>query len=280
MTNDASPGNAPVSHSLAGRTIAIPETRELEVFASMLERRGARVIRCPLVSIHDAPDPQPVLAWCRELARGEWHDLILLTGEGLRRLLSCIDRNEPTLREPFMAALGHIRKITRGPKPAKALRELGLKPEIAAETPTTAGVIASLQAHDLHGRRIGVQLYGTDPNRPLVEFLENAGATVMAVAPYVYADKAEDDAVRALLTDLQAGAIDAIAFTSTPQIARLFAVADEATVKSALGATHVAAIGPVVAESLARHGVAVELMPADAFFLKPLTTALERLFQG
>jgi uroporphyrinogen-III synthase len=102
----------------------------------------------------------------------------------------------------------------------------------------------------------------------------------MAVSPYVYADKAEDDAVRALLTDLQAGAIDAIAFTSTPQIARLFAVADEATVKSALGATHVAAIGPVVAESLARHGVAVELMPADAFFLKPLTTALERLFQG
>jgi len=275
MSNDAS-----VSNALAGRTIAIPETRELEVFASMLERRGARVIRCPLVAIHDAPDPQPVLAWCREFARGEWHDLILLTGEGLRRLLSCIDRNEPTLREAFVAALGRIRTITRGPKPAKALRELGLKPDLAAETPTTAGVIASLKSHDLQGHRVGLQLYGTEPNRPLVEFLETAGATVMPVHPYVYADKAEDDAVRALLADLQAGAIDAIAFTSTPQIARLFAVADEDTVKAALGATHVAAIGPVVAESLARHGVAVELMPADAFFLKPLTTALERLFQG
>ena len=275
MSNDAS-----VSTALAGRTIAIPETRELEVFASMLERRGARVIRCPLVAIHDAPDPQPVLAWCREFARGEWHDLILLTGEGLRRLLSCIDRNEPTLREAFVAALGRIRTITRGPKPAKALRELGLKPDLAAETPTTAGVIASLKSHDLQGHRVGLQLYGTEPNRPLVEFLETAGATVMPVHPYVYADKAEDDAVRALLTHLQAGAIDAIAFTSTPQIARLCAVADEATVKAALGATHVAAIGPVVAESLARHGIAVELMPADAFFLKPLTTALERLFQG
>jgi uroporphyrinogen-III synthase len=269
-----------INSSLAGRTIAIPETRELEVFASMLERRGAKVVRCPLVAIRDAPDPAPVLAWCRAFAQGQCTDLILLTGEGLRRLLSCIDSNEPALREPFVAALGRVRKITRGPKPAKALRELGLKPEIAAETPTTAGVIASLQPHDLHGRRVGVQLYGTEPNRPLIEFLEGAGATVMAVSPYVYADKAEDDAVRALLASLEAGAIDAIAFTSTPQIARLFAVADEATVKAALGTTHVAAIGPVVAESLARRGVAVELMPTEAFFLKPLTSALERLFQG
>jgi len=41
---------------LAGRTVAVPETRELEVFAAMLERRGASVVRCPLVAIHDAPD--------------------------------------------------------------------------------------------------------------------------------------------------------------------------------------------------------------------------------
>jgi len=39
---------------LAGRTVAVPETRELEVFAAMLERRGASVVRCPLVAIHDA----------------------------------------------------------------------------------------------------------------------------------------------------------------------------------------------------------------------------------
>jgi uroporphyrinogen-III synthase len=101
----------------------------------------------------------------------------------------------------------------------------------------------------------------------------------MPVAPYVYADKADDDAVRSLLERLKAGRIDAIAFTSTPQVARLFAVADADTVKAALGATHVAAVGPVVAATLASHGVSVELMPADAFFLKPLTSALERLFQ-
>lgn len=269
-----------ITSPLAGRTIAIPETRELEVFASMLERRGAKVIRCPLVAIRDAPDPQPVLAWCRDFAAGSCDDLILLTGEGLRRLLSCIDRNEPALREPFLASLAQVRKITRGPKPARVLREIGLKPDIAAETPTTAGVIASLKEQSLDGRRVGVQLYGLEPNQVLIDFLQSAGATVRTVAPYVYADKADDEAVRELLTRLQAGGIDAIAFTSTPQVARLFSLADEHTVKAALGATRVAAIGPVVADTLKSHGVAVELMPVDAFFLKPLTTALERLFNA
>src|SRR5215510_10972850 len=67
--------------TLAGRTIAVPETRELDVFASMLERRGATVLRCPLVTILDAPDPVPVLDWIRWFVSGACDDLILLTGE-------------------------------------------------------------------------------------------------------------------------------------------------------------------------------------------------------
>ena len=37
----------------------------------------------------------------------------------------------------------------------------------------------------------------------------------------------------------------------------------------------VAAVGPVVADALAKHGVRVRLMPADSFFMKPLATAME-----
>ena len=107
-----------LSDVLQQRVIAVPETRELDVFAGLLERRGARVWRCPLVSIVDAPDPQPVLSWLRYFAAGSCDDLILLTGEGLRRLVSCIQRHEPALHTPFLAALGRVRRITRGPKPA------------------------------------------------------------------------------------------------------------------------------------------------------------------
>ncbi|HVW71316.1 MAG TPA: uroporphyrinogen-III synthase [Steroidobacteraceae bacterium] len=260
---------------LAGRVVAVPETREIEVFAAMLERRGAQVIRCPLVTIRDAPDPGPVLQWSRELAAGAFDDLILLTGEGLRRILSCIDRHEPALRERFVAALSSLRKITRGPKPARALRELGMKPDIAAERPTTEGVIAGLRAFDLKGHRFGVQLYGTEPNLPLVWFLQSAGASVDTVAPYVYADAADDAAVLSLLERLRSGGVDAIAFTSTPQVERLFSVAPEPVVIEALGKTVVAAVGPVVAETLHKHGVQARVMPEESFFLKPLTSVLE-----
>lgn len=261
--------------TLGGRTIAVPETRELEVFAGLLERRGARVIRCPLVAIRDAPAPGAVLEWSRRLAAGSFDDLILLTGEGLRRILSCIEEHEPTLRPRFLEALARVRTVTRGPKPAKALRELGLKPAIAAERPTTEGVIGSLRSLELRGRRVGVQLYGTEPNRPLIEFLEGAGAIVASVAPYVYADAAESQAVLNLIEELRAGCIDAIAFTSSAQIERLISLTSEEAVRSALAHTVVAAVGPVVAQTLRGHGIAAQAMPEEAFFLKPLTSVLE-----
>jgi uroporphyrinogen-III synthase len=260
---------------LSGRTIAVPETRELDVFAGLLERRGASVLRCPLVAIRDAPDPAPVLAWIREFAHGDCDDLILLTGEGLRRLMGCIEQHAPALKEPFLRELGRVRKITRGPKPARALKELGLAADLPASAPTTQGVIHTLRQVTIAGHRVGLQLYGTEPNFPLVEFLQGAGARVLTVAPYEYADAVDDQTVRSLLGRMASGTVDAIAFTSASQVERLFNVESEAVVRQALGRTLVAAIGPVVAAALEARGVQPRVMPADSFFLKPLTAALE-----
>lgn len=271
-----------IEQALAGRRIAVPETRELDVFADLLTRRGAQVLRCPLVSILDAPDPVPVLTWIREFNTGACDDLILLTGEGLRRLLSCITQHAPELREGFLAQLAQVRKITRGPKPAKALRELGLKPDLSPTEPTTAGIITTLRVENLQGRRVGVQLYGSEPNLPLMEFLRAAGAAPKPVSPYVYADSAADGEVRKLIEQLAQGALDAIAFTSMAQVDRLFKLADQSALQNELAAglarTLVAVVGPVVADALRARGVRVDLMPADSYFLKPLTQALcERL---
>jgi uroporphyrinogen-III synthase len=267
-----------MTESLAGRLIAIAEARELDVFAALLERRGAQVLRYPLVKIIDAVDPAPVLAWTRTAAAGGVDDLILLTGEGLRRMLSCIDRHQPALRTPFVAALQQMRKITRGPKPARALRELGLSSDLPAAVPTTAGIIDALRGLDLQQRRVGVQLYGAEPNLPLIEFLTSAGALVSTVAPYLYADAATDTAVEELLERMRRGEVDAIAFTSKAQVERLFRAAPAASVRAALAATNVAAVGPVVGDTLACYGVAVNAMPEGAWFMKPLTATLSELF--
>lgn len=271
----------PIPRSLDGRIIAVPETRELEVFASLLERRGATVLRCPLVGIADAPDPAPVLAWIRRFAAGTCDDLVLLTGEGLRRLLACVDRHEPALREPFLAALARVRTVARGPKPARVLRELGLRPSHSAAAPTTAGVIETLRALGLRGRTVGVQLYGDDPNRPLLEFLAEAGARPDPVAPYVYVPAAADAEVARLIERMAAGGVDAIAFTSKAQVARLFdvahATAGTPALLAALARVAVAAVGPVVREALESRGVTGSRMPDESWFMKPLAATLGEL---
>lgn len=267
---------------LAGRRIALPESRELDLFADMLLKRGAEVLRCPLVSIHDAPDQQPVLDWLTQFNTQPWDDFIVLTGEGLRRLLAAAERAGGSVREDFIARLGRVRTLTRGPKPGAALRSVGLKADLVALAPTTEGVIRTLQEEDLQGRRIAVQLYGTDPNLLLMDFLQQAGAHVLPVAPYIYADDAENEQVDQLILELASGQVDAIAFTSATQVRRLFQIARRSVGESRLieilrGLT-VAAVGPVVAEDLTQRGIQVDLMPEQSFFMKPLVRELMRKF--
>src|SRR5687767_11151466 len=178
---------------LTGRTIALPETRELDRMAGLLEAAGASTLRCPLVAILDAPDPRPVDLWLEELAVKGFDDLILLTGEGLRRLLSRARAigNEAEVK----AALARTRKITRGPKPARALHEIQLSTDLPAVVPTTQGIMDTLAGETLAGRRVGLQLYGSDPNETLVRFLAGKGAIVRTVSPYVYAPASDEDRV-------------------------------------------------------------------------------------
>jgi uroporphyrinogen-III synthase len=269
---------------LAGRRIAVSESRELDVFASLLERRGADVLRCPLVDIRDPVDPAPVLDWLRRFNAAGCDDLLLFTGEGLHRLLGLCDRHAPGLRDGFVARLGEVRIVARGAKPVRRLRELGLRPARVAEPATTAGVIACLREFDLRGRRVGVQLYGGEPNAPLMDFLAGAGAQALPVAPYRYADAAGQAEVLALVERLRQGALDAIAFTSMQQVERLYALAGRggvgATLDEALRHTVVAAVGPLVAGALARHGVSVAVVPAGRHYLKPLVQALVAALQA
>jgi uroporphyrinogen-III synthase len=44
--------------------------------------------------------------------------------------------------------------------------------------------------------------------------------------------------------------------------------------RAALDRAVIAAIGPVVAAELARHGLTAAIMPRDTYFMKPLVTAI------
>jgi uroporphyrinogen-III synthase len=261
--------------ALAGRRIIVPETREIELLAGMLERHGAAVTRCPLVAIRDVADPAPVIAWLERFVAAPPDDVILFTGEGLQRLHKLGEAHG--LADKFVTSLARVRKITRGPKPARRLRELSLKFDLAVEPPTTAGIIAALAGESLAGRRIAVQLYPEAPP-DLVDFLRSAGAVVDPVLPYAYASAADEARVVAAIESMAAGEVDLIAFTSGPQLRRLKAVARAKSCEPALAQgfarTKIAAVGPVVAAAIAAAGGTVTVMPPDNFHMRPMVNAI------
>jgi uroporphyrinogen-III synthase len=270
-----------MGEQLTGKQIVAPETRELALLTAMLAERGAIVIPCPLVAIRDAPDPAPVAQWLERFIARPSDDLILLTGEGLRRLVGAAERSGS--RESFIAALAVPRKITRGPKPVRALREIGLDADLAAPVPTSGGVIDALRSFDLSGHRIGVQLYPDGDHQPLLGFLAAAGAQIDRVSPYVYASEADDERVLQIIAAMAAGEVDAIAFTSSPQVRRFHEVAAKAgqgeAARQGLARVLVAAVGPVVAHELAAIGVRVDVIPAnETYFMKPLVRELSHAF--
>ncbi len=262
---------------LDGYRILILEAREEAQFSRLLSEQGADVLQCPMFRIDDAPDPSPVEAWIRACIARPFDDLVLMTGEGLRRMMKVATRMG--VADDFVAAIAQSRSFARGPKPGKALREIGLAASVTTETPTSEGIAQMLSAYDLKGRRLGLQLYPEKDHTVLIDAIKSQSAEVTAVLPYIYDARAAESNIIAAIGEMSAKKVDAIALTSSGQIRRMFDVARahdcESQLRVGLAQTKVASVGPVVSDELKAHDVRTDIYPAnDAFFMKPLISAM------
>ncbi|GMO16089.1 uroporphyrinogen-III synthase [Bradyrhizobium sp. TM233] len=266
-----------MAERLNGYRILILETREEAQFSKLLAEQGADVVQCPMFTIQDAPDPAPIEAWIRRAIDRPLDDLVLMTGEGLRRIMKLARARG--LDGAFVAALAGSRKFTRGPKPGKALREIGLEAQQTTEKPTTEGVIEMLGKLDLKGRRLGLQLYPDKDHGALIGALAAQGAEIDAVLPYAYDSKAADANIVTAIDDMAAGRIDSVALTNLGQVRRLIEAAkahgSEAKLRAGFDRTLIASVGPAVSGELAAHGLRTDVSPADeAYFMRPLISAM------
>jgi uroporphyrinogen-III synthase len=262
---------------LSGFRILILEAREEAQFSRLLSEQGADVLQCPMFSIQDTPDPAPVEAWIRRAIDAPPDDLVLMTGEGLRRILKVARRMG--VDQAFIAAIGQARSFARGPKPGRALREIGLEAAVTTDKPTSDGVANTLARYDLRGRRVGLQLYPDKDHGALIGRIEAQGAAVDTVLPYVYDASAAETNIIHAIDELAQGRVDAIALTSSGQVRRLIEVARlhrcEDKLRAGLDRTKIASVGPVVSDELTTYGLRTDIAPAnDAFFIKPLISAM------
>jgi uroporphyrinogen-III synthase len=262
---------------LDGYRILILETREEAQFSRLLQEQGADVLQCPMFTIHDAPDPAPVEAWIRLFIDKPFDDLVLMTGEGLRRMMKVAKRIG--VDQEFIAAIGKAKRFARGPKPVRALREIGLEANVQTETPTSEGVAAMLSKEDLRGHRVGLQLYPDKDHGKLIAAITSLGASVETVSPYIYDDQAAETNIVEAIGEMAQCRVDAIALTSSGQVRRLVEVARahgcDDKLRAGLAQTPVASVGPVVSDELKANGLNTDIYPAnESFFMKPLISAM------
>lgn len=234
------------------RVLAFESRRSAEI-AELIRRQGGE----PFVAPSLREEPLEADGEAQRLLDGEFDMMILLTGVGTRQL-------HRLWGERFVDALRRLTIVARGPKPAAALREMGLAAAIVAPEPNTWREVL----HVTEGRperRIAVQEYGRS-NPELLDALRGRGAEVTAIRVYRYALPEDTAPLREAARLLAAGRFQVALFTTAVQIAHLVRMAREEGVEEAalagLRRCFVGSIGPTTTEALEEFEVRPSFEPS------------------
>ena len=160
--------------------------------------------------------------------------------------------------------------MARGPKPAAALKELGVPVTIAVPEPNTwRDLLRTLDENSavapLKDRRVAVQEYGA-ANSELLAGLAERGAHVTQVPVYQWALPEDTGPLRAAVEAIAGGEIDLALFTTSIQVTHLLKIAREMNREQELRLGFeravVGSIGPITSEELREQGFAVDFEPA------------------
>ncbi len=262
---------------MKGKKVAILESRLGRQLAELLERRGAQAVHAPALTELPDLDPQAIAALVGGFAANPPKLFVFQTGVGTKALFAATDGLG--LTATLLSCLQKAVVAVRGPKPAGALRERGVRIDRSAAEPfTTHEILQSFFDLELKDETVIVQRFGS-ANLELDRALETRGAKVVEIPTYRWSLPADTAPLERLIGALARSEIDAVAFTNGEQARNLFLVSHKLNrsreLREDLNRTVIASIGPVASAALHEAGVRVGL-EAKPPKLGALLDALER----
>ena len=251
--------------TLGGKVVAYVEARMQSEMGGLVQRHGGVPLAAPVLQEVYNTDTPEVAALIEDLCAGRVDVAVLQTGVGTNALFGAAEALGR--RAQVLSALDGMTVVARSPKPAAVLRRNGVRIDLMPPEPfTSEDLIASASGMDLAGREVAVQAYG-GPNNLLTRTLRERGASVREVALYSWGLPEDVSPVLDLIGGLNAGRVDAVAFTSQPQVPNLLAIAAQAgledTLRRCLNSERVvvASVGPVCTKRLLENGLKVDVEP-------------------
>ncbi|MGW5354700.1 uroporphyrinogen-III synthase [Streptomyces sp. NPDC004031] len=265
---------------LAGFTVGVTAARRADELAALLERRGAAVLRAPVLRIVPLSDDAELLDTTKQLLDDAPDIVVATTAIGFRGWIEAADGWG--LGEALLRRLGEVELLARGPKVRGAVRAAGLTEAWSPASESMAEVLERLLDEGVDGRCVAVQLHG-EPLPGFNESLRAAGARVVAVPVYRWMPPEDLAPVDRLLDAVTSRALDAVTFTSAPASASLLNRAAQrgrldAYLDALRGDVLAGCVGPVTALPLQAHDIPT-LQP-ERFRLGPLVQLLARELPG
>lgn len=209
---------------LEGFTVAVTAARRRDELATLLERRGARVVQAPAIRIVPLEDDTELLAATWECVEHPPDIAVATTGIGFRGWMEAADGWG--LGDDLRERLAGATLLARGPKARGAIRAAGLTDDWSPESESSAEVLSYLLSGGVSGQRVAVQLHG-EPLPELADALREAGAEMVAVPVYRWVLPEDVAPLARLVEAIAERQIDCVTFTSAPAVASLLTVAGE-----------------------------------------------------
>ena len=268
--------------SLNGRVLAFVEARMPDEMASLIRRHGGVPIGAPVMQEHYLQDSPQVQRAILEVCDGRVETAIFLTGVGANAMMG-IAESMGRLGE-FEEALRGITVVARSPKPGRILRRHKIPIDIMPPEPyTSSDLIVAMRDLELEGKRVIFQRYG-GPDAELPTYLREQRADYEELTLYDWGLPDDPGPVVDLIDRMEQGKVDALAFTSRPQVPNLIAIAADAGREESLRASldksvAVASVGPVCTRKLQEFGIGVDVEP-DHPHMGNLVMAVADYFEG